>query len=60
MRCWFATNVSGSMNFFQLHHPTLQLITAPPKCRDKWFATYHNGTEEDTRSTRERKKEYIQ
>ena len=23
---------------------------------DKWFATYHNGTEEDTLGTRERKK----
>jgi sterol desaturase/sphingolipid hydroxylase (fatty acid hydroxylase superfamily) len=23
---------------------------------DKWFSTYHNGTEEDTQSTRARKK----
>ena len=43
--------------FHQLHHRYFECNYGTPEMPwDKWFATYHNGTEEDTRSTRERKK----
>ena len=43
--------------FHQLHHRYFECNYGTPEMPwDKWFSTYHNGTEEDTRSTRARKK----
>ena len=43
--------------FLKLHHRYFECNYGTPEMPwDKWFSTYHNGTEEDTRSARARKK----